>query len=73
MKKFSQKGEYLGFVGYVDTTEFDKGSGLASQSCYIPIEVGQDAERIYVMDVRDFIVRVLEKRPGTSAEVAAAK
>jgi len=73
VKKFSQKGKFLGFVGYIDTTEYDKGSGLASQSCYIPIEVASDEERIYVMDVREHIIRVLEKRRGDSAKVALIK
>ncbi|VAX38518.1 hypothetical protein MNBD_PLANCTO02-2193 [hydrothermal vent metagenome] len=59
VKKYSAKGKYLGLVGYVDTTKFDRGSFLASQSCYIPIEVNKDASRIYIMDVRANIIRVL--------------
>ena len=59
VKRFSSQGEFLGFVGYVDTTEFDGGSRLAAQSCYIPIEVNLDASRIYIMDVRAHIIRVL--------------
>jgi hypothetical protein len=47
----------------VDTTRFDQGSALAAASCYIPIEVGKDAKRIYIMDVRAFIVRVLVAKP----------
>ncbi len=62
VKRFSSTGEYLGFVGWVDTTEFDRGSRLASQSCYIPVEVNEDASRIYVMDCRTHFIRVLEKR-----------
>lgn len=73
VKKFSRKGKYLGFVGYVDTTEFDKGSGTAAQSCYMPIEVAADGVRIYVMDVREHIVRVLEKRKDKPSKVASTK
>ena len=62
VKKYSSKGKYLGLVGYVDTTKFDKGSRLAAQSCYIPIEVNEDASRIYIMDVRNHIIRVLAKK-----------
>ena len=61
VKKYSPDGEYLGLVGYVDTTKFDRGSRLASQSCYIPIEIGPNADRIYVMDVRTNFIRVLER------------
>ncbi|MBI5802437.1 MAG: hypothetical protein HZA92_17145 [Verrucomicrobia bacterium] len=61
VKKYAQDGTFLGLVGYVDTTKFDQGSQLAAQSCYIPIEVNHDASRIYVMDVRAAIIRVLAK------------
>lgn len=59
IKKYSPKGDYLGLVGYVDTTKYDGGSQLAAQSCYIPIEVDKDGKRIFVMDVRANIIRVL--------------
>lgn len=61
VKKYAQDGTFLGLVGYVDTTKFDQGSQLAAQSCYIPMEVSHDASRIYVMDVRAHIIRVLAK------------
>lgn len=61
VKKFTPDGKFLGLVGYVDTTKFDGGSQLAAQSCYIPMEVNADASRIYVMDVRAHIIRVLAK------------
>lgn len=63
VKRYTAEGEYLGLVGYVDTTQFDKGSKLAAMSCYIPVEVSPDGQRIYVMDVRANFVRVLEKKP----------
>ena len=62
VKKYATDGQFLGLVGYVDTTKFDNGSALAAQSCYIPIEVNADASRIYIMDVRAHIIRVLEKK-----------
>ena len=62
IKKYTPEGEYLGVVGYVDTTEFDRGSRLAAQTCYIPIEVNMDASRVYVMDVRANLIRVLAPR-----------
>jgi len=53
VKKYSADGDYLGLVGYVDTTKYLKfGKGVASVSCYIPIEVNHDGSRIYIMDVR---------------------
>jgi hypothetical protein len=61
VKRYSPDGEYLGLVGYVDTTKFDNGSMLAAMSCYIPVEVANDSKRIYVMDVRANFIRVLER------------
>ena len=61
VKRFSPDGDYLGLVGYVDTTKFDKGSKLAAQSCYIPSEVSPDGRRIYVLDIRQHFIRVLEQ------------
>lgn len=62
VKRFSPDGKFLGLAGYVDTTEFDKGSRLASMSCYIPIEVSKDGKRIYIMDIRAHIIRVLAQK-----------
>ncbi len=62
VKCFSSDGTFLGLTGYVDTTEYHKGSRLASMSCYIPIEVSQDGKRIYVMDIRANIIRVLVQK-----------
>ncbi len=66
VKTYSADGMYLGLVGYVDTTVFDRGSRLAAQSCYIPIEVNRDASRIFVMDVRAHIIRVLAPKPAVA-------
>jgi hypothetical protein len=62
VKRFTPDGKYLGLVGYIDTTKFDRGSKLAAQSCYIPSEVSADGKRVYVMDVRQHFIRVLEQK-----------
>ncbi len=62
VKRFSPDGTFLGLTGYVDTTEYDKGSRLAAMSCYIPIEVSKDGKRIYVMDIRANLIRVLVQK-----------
>ncbi len=63
IKKYAGDGTFLGVVGYVDTTKFDRGSRLASMSCYIPIEVSRDGKTMYVMDVRANFIRVLSPKP----------
>tara|TARA_R110002049_G_scaffold285698_4_gene467096 strand:- start:266008 stop:267087 length:1080 start_codon:yes stop_codon:yes gene_type:complete len=62
VKSFDPDGTFRQLVGYVDTTKFDRGSRLASMSCYIPVEVAPDGKRIYVMDVRAGMIRVLEQQ-----------
>lgn len=62
VKAFHPDGTFRQLIGYVDTTKFDQGSRLASMSCYIPVEVAPDGKRIYVMDVRAQIIRVLEQK-----------
>ena len=62
IKTYTPGGKFLGVVGHVDTTEYDRGSRLASQTCYIPIEVNHDASRVYVVDVRANLIRVLAPR-----------
>ncbi len=61
VKEFSPDGQFKQLIGYVDTTKFDKGSRVAAASCYIPVEVGLDDQRIYVMDVRANSIRVLQR------------
>ena len=62
VKAFAPDGTFRQLIGYVDTTKFDRGSRLASMSCYIPVEVAPDGKRIYVMDVRAHTIRVLEQQ-----------
>ena len=61
VKSFDLDGHFQQLIGYVDTTKFDRGSRVASLSCYIPVEVGPGGDRIYVMDVRARSIRVLER------------
>ncbi|MEL6105763.1 MAG: hypothetical protein AAFU85_07000 [Planctomycetota bacterium] len=61
VKSFDLDGNFKQLIGYVDTTKFDRGSRVASLSCYIPVEVGPAGDRIYVMDVRARSIRVLER------------
>ena len=62
VKSYHPDGTFKQLIGYVDTTKFDKGSRIAATSCYIPVEMAPDGNRIYVMDVRAHSIRVLEKK-----------
>ena len=63
VKAYKPDGTFLQLIGYVDTTKFDRGSRVAATSCYIPVEMSPEGDRIYVMDVRSHSIRVLEKTP----------
>lgn len=62
VKEFQPDGTFKQLIGYVDTTKFDRGSRIAAASCYIPVEVAPDGDRIYVMDVRANLIRVLQRK-----------
>ncbi len=61
VKEFHPDGTFKQLIGYVDTTKFDRGSRIAAASCYIPVEVSADGNRIYVLDVRANLIRVLQR------------
>ena len=61
VKQYTPEGKYLGLVGYFDTERFSRGGRVASSCCHIPIAVTPDGERVYVTDVKENIIRVLQK------------
>jgi len=64
VKRYSRDGRFLGLVGYLDVERFTRGGRLASSCCYIPITVTPDGKRVYVTDVKNNIIRVLERKPS---------
>ncbi len=56
LKRYTPEGKYLGFVAYVGVKRW---TGARSDSCYIPIEITADGKRMYVMDIRGNVVRVM--------------
>jgi len=67
VKRYSRDGEFLGLVGYVGTDRFSKASSLAISCSNIAIAVTPDGERVYVMDYKKNLIRVLQRKPATSA------
>ncbi len=64
VKRFSPDGRLLDLVGYVGTTRFVKASGLAAACSNIAIAVTPKADRVYVMDYKNNLVRVLQRKSG---------
>ena len=63
VKRYSTDGKYLGLIGYVGTERFNRAGGLASSCSNIAIAVAPDGGKIYVMDYKENLIRVLQK-PG---------
>jgi hypothetical protein len=62
VKRYSADGEYLGLVGYVGTTRFTKAGHLAASCSNIAIAVTPSGSRVYVMDYKNNLIRVLQKK-----------
>lgn len=62
VKRYSVDGKFLGLVGYIDTQRYNRGSMMASACSYVPLAVTSDGNRIYVTDVKDNIVRILQRK-----------
>ena len=62
VKRYTTDGKFLDLVGYVDTNRFEHGSGLAASCSNIAIAVTPDGQRVYVMDYKNSMIRVLQKK-----------
>ena len=61
VKAYSTSGKYLDLVGYVGVERFTRAGGLAASCSNIAIETTPDGRRVYVMDYKNNLIRVLEK------------
>lgn len=62
VKRYSTSGEYLGLVGYVGVERFSQAGMQAASCSNIAIAATPDGSRVYVMDLKSNLIRVLEKR-----------
>ena len=62
VKRYSTDGKYLGLVGYVGVERFSNAGRLAASCSNIAIAVTPDGERVYVMDFKNNLIRVLRKK-----------
>ena len=61
IKRYTADGEYLGLVGYVGTDRFNRAGGLAASCSNICLRMNEDATRIFVLDYKDSLIRVLSR------------
>ena len=61
IKVYSTGGEFKELIGHVDTARFERGSSLAASCSNIALAISHDSKRVFVMDFKKGIIRVLEK------------
>lgn len=62
VKRYTPDGKCLGLVGYIGVTRFNRAGALAASCSNIAIAVTPDGRRVYVMDYKKKLIRVLEKK-----------
>lgn len=62
IKRYKPDGVFLGVVGQVGVERFNNASHMAASCSNIAIAVTRDGRRIYVMDFKNSLIRILEQR-----------
>jgi hypothetical protein len=69
IKRYSLDGKFLELVGYIGVERFNRAGRLAASCSNITVAVNKDASRIYVLDFKNNLIRVMEKaNTGSDAE-----
>jgi len=66
VKAYKPDGKMLGLVGYTAVERFVRASHLASSCSNIAIAMTPDADKIYVMDYKENLIRVLVRKEPAS-------
>ena len=67
IKVYSPDGKFLSLVGYVGVARFQRAGQLAASCSNIAIAVSADGARVYVQDVKNNLIRVLEVKVDAKA------
>ena len=68
VKRYTLDGKFLSLVGYVGVARFARAGRLAASCSNIAIAVTKDGSRVYVQDVKNNIIRVLERKGQPAGE-----
>ncbi|UCG50085.1 MAG: hypothetical protein JSU94_09915 [Phycisphaerales bacterium] len=71
IKRYTPDGRFLGLVGYVGVERFNTAGRLAASCSNIALAVNKDASRIYVLDFKNNIIRVLARSAGPDTRLDA--
>ncbi len=64
IKRYTPEGKFLGLIGYVGVDRFSRAGRLAASCSNITLAVNKNASRIYVLDFKNNLIRVLAKVPS---------
>jgi DNA-binding beta-propeller fold protein YncE len=62
IKKYSPDGKFLGLVGYIGVDRFTNAGRLAASCSNITVAVNKDASKVYVLDFKNGIIRILDEK-----------
>lgn len=66
IKRYTPDGKFLGLVGYVGTARFTQAGRLSISCSNIAIGVTRDESRVYVLDYKENLIRILERKSKNS-------
>jgi sugar lactone lactonase YvrE len=66
IKRYTPDGEFVGLVGHVGVDRFNRAGRLAASCSNISLAVDADGARVYVLDFKNNIVRVLARKGNGS-------
>ena len=67
IKRYTPDGKFLGLVGYIGVERFKRAGRLAASCSNITVAVNNDGSRIYILDFKKNIIRVLAQTGTCSA------
>ncbi len=62
VKRYTTDGQFLSLVGYVGVDRFNRAGRQASSCSNMALAVTPDGSRVYIMDVKKNVVRVLQRK-----------
>jgi len=73
IKRYSLDGKFMDLVGYVGVARFQQAGRLAASCSNIAVAANRDESRIYVLDYRENLIRILESKKKGGTKESEAK
>jgi hypothetical protein len=73
VKRYTPDGKFLGLVGSVGVDRFSRAGRFAASCSNIAIAVNKDASRVYVLDFKNNLIRILARKAGSGRDGPTAQ